>query len=384
MKRPRVAVVSLGYGEAGGAELLASEVADRLAESEEFEIHVLAHRWKERTGKIVYHRIDLRKWPRTLQKQALSLAVRRIAARERFDLIHSHELIDLADVVTFGAPVALWPRLRAGGRAGFRTLLERKIERRLLFSGRLRWVLANSNQSVRWLMAEYPELARRPVRVKTLYPGVDPRRFAPPDPAEREAARAELAARFGWPAYDPVGLFVGNGWEHKGLGSALEAMGILRRNGHPVRLLVMGSERNKGKWPSAMRAAGLRGADVAFLGNVEEGRERFFRAADFLLLLSRFESFGMVVLEAVASGLPVIVSGRVPAREIVPEGAGTVIEDPMDGAAASRAIEEWLGKPGARDLLAAGAVQTARAHSWDAVAAATAAVYRDCLEQKIG
>ncbi|QSR84235.1 glycosyltransferase family 4 protein [Methylacidimicrobium sp. B4] len=384
MKCPRIAVVSLFYGESGGAELLASEVSDRLAESGEFEIHVLAHRWKERTRKIVYHPVDFRRWPRVTQKRSLCLAVRKAVAEERFDLIHSHELIDLADVVTFGAPVGLWPRMQGKGGVGLRMMVNRGIERRLLSSRRLRWILANSNQSAQWLAEEYPELIGPPVEVKTLYPGVDGGRFAPPCPVAREAARAELAARFGWEPSDPVGLFVGNNWEHKGLGSTLEALRILRQKAYPARLLVIGSDRKKERWLARIRSLGLPAGDVAFLGEVGEGREDYFRAADFLILLSRFESFGTVVLEAVASGLPVILSNRVPAKEILPEDAGSVIEDPMDALGASRAIEEWIRKPKAREGLVAGALQAARTHSWDAVAAATAAVYRDCLARKVG
>ena len=382
MERSRVAVVSLFYGESGGAELLASEVADRLAESGEFEIHVLARRWKDRTGKIVFHPIDCRKWPRSMQKLSVSLSVRRVAAEERFDLIHSHELIESADVVTFGAPVGLWPRLQGKGSASLRMAVNRRIERRLFFSERLQWILANSDQSARWLTDEYPELGRRPVAVKTIYPGVDARRFAPVGRAEREAGRRALADRFGWTLSDPVGLFVGNSWEHKGLGSALGAIRILRQKGYPVRLLVMGSDRRKERWLRLIRGLGLAAQDVAFLGEIREGRESYFQVADFLLLLSRFESFGTVVLEAVASGLPVIVSSRVPAKEILPSGAGDVIEDPMDPVEASWAIEQWIRNPVAREGLAASAAQAARVHSWEAVAAATAAVYRACLARR--
>lgn len=385
MRRPRIAVVSLFYGESGGAELFASEVADRLAESGEFEIHVLAHRWKDRTGKIVCHRIDFRKWPRSMQKRSVSLSVRRMVAEERFDLIHTHELIDLADVVTFGAPVALWPKIQEKrGVGGLRTAVNRRIERQLFFSSRLRWVLANSNQSLSWLMAEYPELAAGRVAVRTVYPGVDGRRFAPASPEERKAGRAALVGRFGWQTADAIGLFVGNNWEHKGLGGALRAIRILQERGFPARLLVMGSDRKKEKWLPEISGLGLNPRDVAFLGEVGEGREAYFQAADFLVLLSRFESFGMVVLEAVASGLPVILSSRVPAKEILPAGGGNIIEDPMDSLAVSRAMEEWIRNPGARERLASQGPQAARAYSWETAAAATAAIYRDCLACKRG
>ncbi|WP_018290385.1 glycosyltransferase family 4 protein [Verrucomicrobium sp. 3C] len=382
MKRSRIAVVSLFYGESGGAELFASEVTDRLAESGEFDVHVLAHRWKDRTGKIAFHRIDFRKWPRSLQKFSLSLSVRKVAAVEGFDLVHTQELLDAADVVTFGAPVALWPKVQGKRGVQLRTEVDRRIERRLLLSNRLQCILANSNQSARWLMAEYPELAGRPVEVETVYPGVDLQRFTPPSPNERGAGRAELADRFGWNVSDPVGLFVGNYWDHKGLGTALRAIRILRGKSCPVRLLVMGNDRERARWLSVIVGLGLAVTDVAFLGEVAEGREAYFKASDFLVLLSRFESFGTVVLEALASGLPVILSGRVPAREILPQDAGSLIEDPMDFLGASEAMEEWIRNPAAREKLASQAAQVARAYSWEAAAEKTAAVYRDCLARK--
>ncbi|MGD9895792.1 MAG: glycosyltransferase family 4 protein [Candidatus Methylacidiphilaceae bacterium] len=382
MKRPRIGIVSLFYGESGGAELFASEVADRLAESGEFDIHVIAHRWRDRTGKIAFHRIAFRKWPRSVQKLSLSRSVRKLAIEGRFDLIHSHELLDVADVVTFGAPAALWPKVQGKRGIGLRTAVNRRIERRLLFSQRLRWVLANSEQSVRWLMSEYPELAGRPVQVKTIYPGVDIRRFAPPGSGEREAGRAELARRFGWEASDPLGLFVGNNWDHKGLGTALRAIRILREKGYPARLLVMGSDRKREKWIAAILGLGLQPADVAFLGEVRDGREAYFKVADFLILLSRFESFGTVVLEAAACGLPVILSSRVPAKEILPEVGRSLIEDPMDSLGASQAMEEWIRNRTAREKLVSELAQAARAHSWEAAAEATAMVYRDCLAHR--
>ncbi|VVM06946.1 UDP-glucose:(heptosyl)LPS alpha-1,3-glucosyltransferase [Methylacidimicrobium cyclopophantes] len=382
MKRPRIAVVSLFYGESGGAELFASEVADRLAEAGEFEIHVLAHRWKDRTGRIAFHRIDFRRWPRSIQKLSVCLAVRKVAAAERFDLIHSHELLDVADVVTFGAPVALWPKIQKKNGAHLPTLVNRRIERRLLFSDRLRWVLANSKESIGWLLDEYPGLAKRPVEIRTLYPGVDVRRFAPPGPEERAAGRAELAGRFGWKRTDPIGLFVGNNWSHKGLRTTFQALSLLRQRGYPARLLVMGSDRKKEWWFQEMIDLGLKVDDVAFLGEIGDGRELYFQSADFLIFLSRFESFGTVVLEAAASGLPVILSGRVPAREILPEEGRQLIEDPMDCLGASRAMEQWIRNPVAREKCASQAARAARAYSWEAAADATAAVYRRCLSRK--
>jgi UDP-glucose:(heptosyl)LPS alpha-1,3-glucosyltransferase len=62
------------------------------------------------------------------------------------------------------------------------------------------------------------------------------------------------------------------------------------------------------------------GGDVIFAGPQSQGIERYYSAADAFALLSEFDTFGMVVLEAMAAGLPVIVSDRMGARDIVTDG----------------------------------------------------------------
>ncbi len=105
--------------------------------------------------------------------------------------------------------------------------------------------------------------------------------------------------------------------------------------------------------------------------------ERYYRAADVFMMLSRFDTFGMAVLEAMAAGLPVIVSGNVGARDVVAEGVnGFVAADPEDaGTVAARIVS--LLDAGVRDRMGLHAFRAASGLSWDRVAATVAGIYRE-------
>ena len=78
---------------------------------------------------------------------------------------------------------------------------------------------------------------------------------------------------------------------------------------------------------------------VTFAGTQVDGLERYYRAADIFIMLSKFDTFGMVVLEAMASGLPAIVSPNVGAKDLVVEGVnGFILAEHQDADAAADRI----------------------------------------------
>ena len=171
-----------------------------------------------------------------------------------------------------------------------------------------------------------------------VHPGVDAERFAH-DPK----ARAEIRAMHGIGPEDFVMLFVGMNFGPKGLGPLMEGFAEFRRRepGRAARLLVVG----RGPVPEFERRAtklGIR-QDVIFAGVQVHGIERYYSAADAFALLSEFETFGMVVLEAMAAGLPVIVSERMGMG-----GAGARWQDWIRGF--SRGDRQGLRQPAVRLL----------------------------------
>ena len=127
---------------------------------------------------------------------------------------------------------------------------------------------------------------------------------------------------------------------------------------------------------------GIAGA-VIFAGTQHAGLERFYRAADVFILLSAFDTFGMVVLEAMASGLPVIVSPNVGAKDLVTEGVnGFILPDFRNVDVAADKIVQLLEVE--RRKAMGGAAQTkASEHAWERLAVEIANIYTLRLSLKV-
>ena len=157
-----------------------------------------------------------------------------------------------------------------------------------------------------------------------LAPGFDPEAFSPIR-RQRDFVGMLARARFGYGEEDRVLLFVGNELERKGFDVVLEAVGLLRDP--TVKLLGAGHvapERtvqvaDRAARPDRSRCSGLgSSSDVALL----------HAASDAFVLPTRYEPWGLVIVEALGSGLPVVTSQLA--------GAALAVEDGQDGATPAR------------------------------------------------
>ena len=99
-------------------------------------------------------------------------------------------------------------------------------------------------------------------------------------------------------------------------------------------------------------------------------------------MLSKFDTFGMVVLEAMADGLPAIVSSNVGAKDLVEEGInGFILPSPEDADAAAERITH-LSDTARREAMGIAAAQTASVHDWESLAENMEYFYRDVLSRK--
>jgi UDP-glucose:(heptosyl)LPS alpha-1,3-glucosyltransferase len=155
-------------------------------------------------------------------------------------------------------------------------------------------------------------------RQSVVYNGVDLERF---HPKLRDTHRAAARAEAGVSAAAWMLLFVGSGFERKGLDVAIRA--LVAFDDAASRLLVIG----RGDAAPYRRLAAEAGVDdrVVWLG-VRPDIERWYAAADVLVLPTRYEPFGNVHLEALASGLPVVTSRRAGGAEVLDAGCGASVD----------------------------------------------------------
>ncbi len=210
------------------------------------------------------------------------------------------------------------------GRGAFHREMK-ALEAQTFDPGRTRYVIVNSEMVRREIETHFKFPSER---IRLIRNGVATRRFANGD-------RAATRARFGIAEKEFLLLFVGSGWERKGLKYTLAATGALRGRG--VKLLVVG----KGRQPSPVPA------NVIFAGPVAEV-EHAYAAADALVFLPIYEPASNVVFEARASGLPVVTTQYNGAAEIIERREeGCVINDPRDQNEVLAAIE-WHLRQGPR------------------------------------
>jgi UDP-glucose:(heptosyl)LPS alpha-1,3-glucosyltransferase len=366
----RIAVVVPRYGLLGGGEKLVFELTERIAADRRWQVHVFANRWKPGSAAICFHRVPILPFPRFAQPLSFALYARKKIKQCGIDLIHTHERIFEAQVYSVhGIPHPLWIKEIRGKR--ILSLYDRVlagIEKRLIEGAGGPHLLAVSSITAAKLNQAFDGIERR---IRILAPGVDRQPFGR---WPRHACRAALRQRYGWSPEDLIVLFVGMNFEVKGLDRILNALGLAVKASPaaPLRLLVVGKGDVR-KFGRQAHALGI-GDRVAFAGPVNTDIERIYLGSDIFILLSRFDTFGLVVLEAMAAGLPVIVSRQVGAKDVVDEGSSGFVVDGADPAAAADRMRR-LTDPSTRAAMGLAAGAAAGMHDWQAVADRVSEIY---------
>ncbi|GAA5164150.1 MSMEG_0565 family glycosyltransferase [Pseudonocardia eucalypti] len=236
-------------------------------------------------------------------------------------------------------------------------------------------VLVVSEQWRRILREEYGREA------EVVPNGVDPDRF--PAPAADELAR--LRARVGAGPDRFVFLSVGGVEPRKGSVHAFRALARLRGQGVDAVLAVIGghSFQDYTAYREASLALlpelGLRlGEDVVLLGTVSEAElGGWYHAADALAFPSVKEGWGLVVLEAMSAGLPVIASDLPVFREYLTDGVDALLPPVADDAALADAMRTMARDPALRTRLRNAAFRVVPRHSWSASALRHQEIYLD-------
>lgn len=316
-----------------------------------------------------------RSLPTHLPELARSLDAFRRADGRRYDLIHSHywlsgrvgswirTLWDVPHLVTFHTLGAVKNRVHGDeGEPTARIEAERRLvaeaDRLLVAAAREREHL------VRWYGAPGAKIAVIPC-------GVNLERFRP-------AAAGPVRARLGMEPGEALLLYVGRFAPLKGLDRLLEAL-LQVRERRPARLLIVGGDGPEDPATRALRrqadALGL-GPAVTFAGRIDQpDLPPYYGAADLLVVPSHYESFGLVALEALACGTPVVATPVGAMEAVLADGrAGTVVADATPAALAA-GIEAVLARNEADRATPEAVRATVLEYGWPRVAAAVGREY---------
>ncbi len=264
-----------------------------------------------------------------------------------------------------------WSRDRKAAQRWFHAKLARAKERAALATARL--VIANSAATRRVLVEE---LRVPQERAFVVYLGIDAEQFALGD----SARAAETRRKLGWPAR-PTLAFVGAPDDpRKGFETLLDAWHRLARGpSWDVDLVAVGGGSGIEAWRSRIESLGL-GERVRLLG-FRTDVHRVLEACDALVAPTRYEAFGLGVAEALAMGLPAIVSGSAGVAELYPEELRTLlIDDPQSAEELASRLRSWREASTELAGRLRSLTERVRSRSWDDMAAEMVALMRTALD----
>ena len=312
----------------------------------------------------------------------------------RYDLIHSHYWLSgrlatlfkehwRAPVVAMFHTLAALKNRVAFDAAELEQQIRVDIERRTMATADR--IIAATEIDRAHMLDQY---AANPRKIEIVPGGVNLETFKSGD---RQAARRALGL-----GPEPTLLFVGRIQRLKGIDILIRAAAELRDDVGGLRVLIAGGTGDTGgRQPSeeAREMQRLRalvdeldlGGTVSFIGAVEQHQlAEYYRAADVTVMPSTYESFGLVAVESMACGTPVVASRVGGLATIVRDGENGALVPWRDPQLFADRIRPILTDRQYAATLGRGALETAHTYSWDAVAERTVAVYDSLLAPEVG
>jgi UDP-glucose:(heptosyl)LPS alpha-1,3-glucosyltransferase len=360
-KPAKVAVIIPKYGLLGGAEEHTAEITNRIAQRKDFDVHVFANKWTNDSENITFHKIPIITFPKFLTTISFAYFSGLKTSPFHFDIIHTHDRVFQSDICTLhGIPHRTWVRD------------VRKKRMPSLFDLGTMWVDCKCAENSKAFIAvssltkeKFLEENRdvEPDKVKIIYPGVNVEDFSKLD---GELCRHQIRRQFGISLNDVVVLFVSMNYDIKGLDYLMSGLAQFLNNhkDQRIKLLVVGKSSQK-KYDLLAKQLGIYN-NIIYTGVVERDLvPRFYKASDIYAMPSRFDTFGLTVLEAMAASLPVIISTNVGAKDCVRHGENGFIVNNGNGLEGICSALELLCNPDIRNKFSNRAFETALNYSWD-------------------
>jgi UDP-glucose:(heptosyl)LPS alpha-1,3-glucosyltransferase len=331
----------------GGAERYLVDLCTRMAR-EDFEVHVYAEHWQEEESGICFHQVKTIPFPKSLRLLSFASRATKAIVKGDYDVtlgvgntlqanvLQPHGGVHWAwfwrSLRAYSHPV-LWAMKFLGRVLSPKQWVSGWIEDASYRDKNFSKIVAISNM-VKQDMIQWHKIPED--RIEVIYNGVDVERFHPRNRQYREEIRRRHGIRD-----EIVILFVSNNFRSKGLGQLMRALANLKKEvSTPFKCLILGRDK---KTPYVRLAKKLNiSEEIIFAGSTDEP-EKYYGAADLLVHPTFYDACSLAVLEALASGLPVITTVSNGASGVLSQGEdGWVIEKVRTGNEVKIAIEHFL------------------------------------------
>jgi UDP-glucose:(heptosyl)LPS alpha-1,3-glucosyltransferase len=333
----RIALIYPYFNKRGGIERYLVELANQL--TSKHDVYIFCHEWDEMYAqKYKFIKIPMLKNPSFLSSFVFSIMVQLLLKNWDFDVVHTQGANCFRqDIITAHSCHKAWFVISHKGIRIFSlrwwlkvlnplhylTILTETIQYR---KGNFKKIIAISH-TVKKELIQYYNIP--PDAITVIHNGVDCDEF---HPGNKEKFAITIRDNYGLRKSDIVVLFVANEFRRKGLEPLVRALASLRD--HRVKLLVVGRDcDNRFKQLADHLDVSQQ---IIFVGPSSKIAQ-CYAASDMFIFPSSYEPFGLVILEAMASGLPVVFSKGAGAAELIEDGMdGLLIKDVSD-------IEEIVG-----------------------------------------
>ncbi|HEX6272698.1 MAG TPA: glycosyltransferase family 4 protein [Polyangiaceae bacterium] len=374
-----VAIVAGDFVRTGGMDRANFALADYLERSG-YAVELVAHRIESELASSP--RIRFRRVPKPLGSYSLGEPLLDLVGRRAARMARARGGVTIVNGGNcLAAPVnwvhyvhaAYRPTSERVGRSVARSLLDyrsRSRERKALRLARL--VIANSAATRRTLIEELGVPAERAVVV---YYGMDATEFVPTDPG----GAAEHRRRLGWPERLTVAFVGALGDRRKGFDTIFAAFRELCRDPTwDVDVVAVGGGAEVEHWQARARDAGIE-ERVRLLG-FRTDVQRVLAACDAMVAPARYEAFGLAAAEAIAMGLPTLVSRSAGIAELYPDDLDhLLLDDPDSASELVRRLRSWRQAPDEQRERMRSLSAKIRARTWDHMAAEIA----DLVERRV-
>ncbi len=361
-----IAFIVREYSKKGGVSRCVVELAEKFCRDNK--VHIFTSRWDSPLSRenITFYKVKTIAQPFFIKVLSFVWFCRQKMKNNSFDLVIGPLGDTLeADILVAHSCHRAWVEMKK------KDFLERLkywlnplhqvalfLEKKALQKGNYRKIISISQLTKNDLIKYYQIPAED---ITVIYNGVNIEEFTPHN---RNKFRQELRQELGFSEADILLLFAANEFKRKGLKTLLEAVALPMQN-VLVKLLVVGTDNPKNY---AGLARTLKIKDQVYFLGPRQDMHRVYAASDVFVFPTKLEPFGLVITEAMASGLPVITSRLAGAAELIKDGeTGLLLQDPANPGELQDKIFKLIRDVDYRHKLGANAAVFIQNYSWDRI-----------------